>query len=58
MLEFSIRSTRLSTVQFLLANGADPNIANNRGETAITIAKSLPSEHQENFLNALHRMSN
>ena len=52
---FSVRSLKLSTVRLLIANSADPNIANNRGETAAAIARYLPSDQQENFVNALAR---
>lgn len=46
---------KLSTVQLLLANGADPNITNNRGETARNIAEFIQPDQQQNFINALMR---
>jgi hypothetical protein len=39
----------------LVAHGADRNIANNRGETAASIAESLQPDQQQNFINALVR---
>lgn len=54
--EFSrVRSLKLSTTRILLANGADPNLANNRGETATSIAEFLQPDQQQDFLNILHR---
>ncbi len=50
---FSVRSMKLSTVRLLIANSADPNIVNNRGETAVAIAEHLQSDQQQNFINAL-----
>lgn len=50
---FSVRYMKLSAVQFLITRGADPNLVNHRGETAISIAKSLPAEQRQNFLNVL-----
>jgi ankyrin repeat protein len=50
---FSVRSMKLSTVRILIANSADPNIINNRGETAVAIAEHLQSDQQQNFINAL-----
>lgn len=52
---FRVRSLKLSTVQLLLANGADPNLQNNRGETAISIAEFLQPDQKQNFLNILLR---
>ena len=37
----------------MISNGANLNRANNRGETAISIAKLLQSDQQQNFINAL-----
>ena len=36
-----------------MANGADQNIINNRGETALSIAEYLQPDQQQNFLNVL-----
>lgn len=44
---------KLSTVQILVAHGADQNLANNRGETPLTIAEYLPIDQQQIFINAL-----
>jgi ankyrin repeat protein len=52
---FRVRSLKLSTVRLLVANGADPNIANNRGETATDIAEFVQADQQQNFINALLR---
>jgi hypothetical protein len=46
---------KLSTVQILIAHGADQNIINNRGETAAAIAEYLQPDQQQNFINALAR---
>lgn len=54
---FSIRYMKLSTAQFLINRGADPNLVNNRGETAIAIAKNLPADQRQNFLDVLLRTS-
>ncbi len=50
-----VRSIRLSTVQLLVARGADCNLANNRGETATSIAEYLQPDQQQHFINALMR---
>jgi len=52
---FRVRSLKLSTVRLLVANGADPNIENNRGETATDIAEFLQADQRQNFINALLR---
>jgi hypothetical protein len=36
-----------------MASGADQNIANNRGETALALAESIQPDPQQNFINAL-----
>jgi hypothetical protein len=36
-----------------MASGADQNIANNRGETALALAESIQPDQQQNFINAL-----
>jgi ankyrin repeat protein len=48
-----VRSLQLSTVRLLIANGANPHIANNRGETALNITELLQPDQKENFINAL-----
>ena len=48
---------KLSTAQFLINRGADPNLVNNRGETAIAIAKNLPADQRQNFLDVFLRTS-
>ncbi|CAF0781501.1 unnamed protein product [Adineta ricciae] len=52
-LHVAVRAMKLSTVQILVAHGADQNLANNRGETALTIAEYLPVDQQQIFINAL-----
>ena len=52
---FSVRSLKLSTARLLVSYGADQNIANNRGETPITIAEYLQPDQQQSFLNILVR---
>lgn len=52
---FRVRSLKLSTVRLLVTNGADQNIANNRGETAFAIAEQLPLNQQQTFMDALVR---
>ncbi|CAF0833713.1 unnamed protein product [Rotaria sordida] len=54
-LHVAVRSLRLFTVRLLVANGADQNIANNRGETAFAIAEHLQPDQQQNFIDALIR---
>lgn len=44
-----------STARLLLANGANPNIVNNRGETPITIAEFLQPNQKQEFLSILTR---
>lgn len=46
---------KLSTVRLLIANSADPNITNNRGETAINIAEYLQPDQKQDFINVLIR---
>ena len=49
---------KLSAVRLLIANGADPNKVNNRGETPISIAEYLQPDQQQNFIDALARKLN
>jgi hypothetical protein len=49
---------KLSTVRLLIANGADSNKVNNRGETPVAIAEYLQPDQQQNFINALARKPN
>jgi hypothetical protein len=39
----------------LIAKGANQNIVNNRGETAMDIARLLQADQQQNFINVLLR---
>ncbi|CAF4114841.1 unnamed protein product [Rotaria magnacalcarata] len=52
-LHVAVRSLKLATVRLLVVNGADQNIANNRGETAFAIAEHLQPDQQQNFIDAL-----
>ncbi|CAF2152711.1 unnamed protein product [Rotaria magnacalcarata] len=54
-LHVAVRSLKLATVRLLVVNGADQNIANNRGETAFAIAEHLQPDQQQNFIDALIR---
>ncbi|CAF4466895.1 unnamed protein product [Rotaria socialis] len=54
-LHVAVRSLKSSTVRLLVVNGADQNIANNRGETAFAIAEHLQPEQQQSFIDALIR---
>jgi hypothetical protein len=42
----------------LVSHGADLNLANNRGETAIGIAEYLPTDQKQSFINVLVRKYN
>jgi hypothetical protein len=37
----------------LVSHGADQNIANNRGETPLTLAEYLQPDQQQSFINVL-----
>lgn len=50
---FRIRSLKLSTARLLISYGADQNLVNNRGETAIGLAEYLPIEQRQSFVNVL-----
>ncbi|CAF1229518.1 unnamed protein product [Adineta steineri] len=52
-LHVAVRSLKLSTVQLLIANGANQNIANNRYETALSIAEQIHPDQRPNFMNIL-----
>ncbi|CAF3992242.1 unnamed protein product, partial [Adineta steineri] len=52
-LHVAVRSLKLSTVQLLIANGANQNIANNRYETALSIAEQIHPDQRQNFMNIL-----
>jgi hypothetical protein len=53
-----VRSLKLSTARLLVSHGADLNLANNRGETAIGIAEYLPTDQKQSFINVLVRKYN
>jgi hypothetical protein len=48
-----IQSLKLSTARLLVSHGADQNIANNRGETPLTLAEYLQPDQQQSFINVL-----
>ncbi len=50
-----IRSLKLSTARLLVSRGADQNLANNRGETAIGLAEYLQADQKQAFMNVLVR---
>jgi len=53
-----VRSLKLSTARLLVSHGADLNLTNNRGETAIGIAEYLPIDQKQSFINVLVRKYN
>jgi len=53
-----VRSLKLSTARLLVSHGADPNLANNRGETAMSIAEYLQTDEKQSFINVLIRKYN
>ena len=50
-----VRSLKLSTARLLVSRGANLNLANNRGETAMGIAEYLPVDQRQAFINVLTR---
>lgn len=52
-----IRSLKLSTARLLVSHGADQNLANNRGETAIGLVEYLQADQKQSFVNVLSRKS-
>ncbi len=50
-----IRSLKLSTARLLVSHGADQNLANNRGETALGLAEYLQTDQKQSFINVLMR---
>lgn len=46
---------KLSTARLLVSHGADQNLANNRGETAMSIADYLQTDQKQSFINVLVR---
>ncbi len=53
-----VRSLKLSTARILVSHGADPNLANNRGETPMSIAEYLQTDEKQSFINVLIRKYN
>jgi hypothetical protein len=52
---FRVRSLKLSTARLLASYGADQNMANNRGETPLSIAEYLQTDQKQSFINVLVR---
>ena len=50
-----VRSLKLSTARLLVSHGANQNLANNRGETAIGLAEYLQPDQKQSFMNVLIR---
>jgi hypothetical protein len=50
-----IRSLKLSTARLLVFHGADQNLANSRGETAMSLVEYLQADQKQSFLNVLIR---
>ena len=53
-----VRSLKLSTARILTSHGADPNVTNNRGETALALTEHLQPDQRQSFINALVRKFN
>ncbi len=50
-----VRSLKLSTARLLVSHGADQNLANNRGETAMGLAEYLQADQKQSFITVLMR---